>query len=705
MGERSVLSPSRHFCGWAVLCLVALLSSGARLLEWPGWASAVGSTLVLPTADAYAWLAGQDGIGRLAGWPMSLMIGSLASASGYEPEWIAFWLPAGLAALPGFVIAGVCWQRGYPFAGLVGGVFATMSLGYLGRTRLGFADTDLYALFLPTALAALWAWIIDRSAGFRGAAVGGELAPTVPVLLLAGIAGLAQWLYPSGFPILLAISITSVVVGLGVAGFAMSGTLLALLAGFLLASGLGSWGVVGGFGLALVLARRGAVGLQVGVPSIAIATVLMAVFDASFLQQTWSRISAYTGLGGAPALISDWVLPRVDASIQETAAVGWAEYLQRVGTHWAFFLLGVVGFVRTVIRWPSLLTFLPLLILGLLSIELGHRFAMYAAPALGLGLGLGLAVFLEDIRLHRPFHVVAQAALAGAVVAVVGWQVRDLQPEPAVPARWADALKDLRLLELEQPRIWAWWDEGYPAQFYSRLPTLADGGNASRLRTFALGRVYGAREPARAASFLRNASAQRMATIRASNDWRQASYDSVPLAHYTGLDAEEAQRKLTSAQELEPDSAALLPDELVVASWQTLRKAQWADLHGRWRLTDGEQGYGEIAALRPPVNLDEASGMLQTSDGPVPLRSIHILESGHRYHNQWNRSDGAHAIINNDAGEGVLMDDELFSTLAVQFLIADPAVLDRHFELLVDAAPSARIFRVRSVPATPDPGA
>ncbi|WP_376695220.1 STT3 domain-containing protein [Wenzhouxiangella sp. EGI_FJ10305] len=659
------------------------------------WAQLGVSPPVLPTADAYAWLTGLDSVGRLSGWAMSDVIAWLSSFSGYAPEWIAFWLPAVLACLPGVVIAGVCWQRGHPVAGLAGGIFAAASLGYLGRTRLGYADTDLFALFLPTALAAIWAWAIDRLDGQRAPGSGGAAEWMLPGVLLIAVAGLAQWAYPSGFPVLVAISVMAAGLGVWLLGRAASGTLLALLAALLLASSFGWWGVLGGFGLVLLLARRGPARPSLGVVSLVVAVVLIAVLDWAFLQQTWTRLSAYTGWAG-PRLVSNWTLPGVDASIQETGAVSWAEYIQRVGTHWTFLLLGLAGFVVTVIRWPSLLTFFPLLVLGLLSIDLGHRFAMYAAAPLGLGIGLGAATLLERMRRHRRLEAFIHIALAGVVVAVIGWHARDLRPEPAVSPRWADSLKELRHLDSSRGRIWAWWDEGYPAQFYGRLPTLADGGNASRLRTFALGQVFGARDPQRAASFVRRSAAERQRAMRSSEDWRRASYEVEPLETMTHRDARHVQRLLERPERLDPRDVENLPDEFVVASWKTLRKAQWADLYGRWRLTGGEHGYGRIATIRPPVQFDGESGLLETADGPVALRSMHILDaSGSSYRNHWDRADGAHAIINNEAGEGVVMDADLFGTLAVQLLVGDPAELAPHFKLVVDAAPAARIYRVR----------
>ena len=78
---------------------------------------------------------------------------------------------------------------------------------------------------------------------------------------------------------------------------------------------------------------------------------------------------------------------------------GIGAFIQRAATHWIFLLLGLGGYALVLRRWPQYLTFLPPLLLGLAGYFLGHRFAMYAAPALGLGLGLGLALAVERLDL------------------------------------------------------------------------------------------------------------------------------------------------------------------------------------------------------------------------------------------------------------------------------------------------------------------
>jgi hypothetical protein len=132
----------------AIAMAVYALSAGVRLLEWPRWLDApvlLDGLPVLPTADAYAWLAGAEGTGRLADWPMAVLIAGLTGIFQQAPEWVAFWLPVVLGPLPSVLIALLCMRRGYPLAALAAGARALVAAsceGSFGRHhgwRLGAA--------------------------------------------------------------------------------------------------------------------------------------------------------------------------------------------------------------------------------------------------------------------------------------------------------------------------------------------------------------------------------------------------------------------------------------------------------------------------------------------------------------------------------------------------------------------------------------
>ena len=123
-----------------------------RFQEWPSWQDVeyrLGNEMLLATHDAYHWVAGAEGFEFGAGHPMSELLRILALITGAEPAQVAFWLPPVMASLVALLIFLWAWGMGSMEAGFCAGILASLSPGFLARTMLGYADTDLVTLFLP----------------------------------------------------------------------------------------------------------------------------------------------------------------------------------------------------------------------------------------------------------------------------------------------------------------------------------------------------------------------------------------------------------------------------------------------------------------------------------------------------------------------------------------------------------------------------
>ncbi|MBO4300236.1 MAG: hypothetical protein J5861_01405, partial [Desulfovibrio sp.] len=148
-------------CFWGVVTLA--MAFALRMLEWPCWQDPefrLGSEWLLATHDAYTWVAGAEGVGLAVGHPMSEMLKSMAGICGLSPAVVAFWFPAVLASFVAVIVYAWVWALGSMEAGVAAGILASISPGFLGRTLLGFYDTDLVTLFFPlliTLAPASWA--------------------------------------------------------------------------------------------------------------------------------------------------------------------------------------------------------------------------------------------------------------------------------------------------------------------------------------------------------------------------------------------------------------------------------------------------------------------------------------------------------------------------------------------------------------------
>jgi len=613
--------------GSAALCLglqaLAVLAAGIalRLLEWPRWRTDPSAwwqgTPILPSHDAYAWVAGASGNGRMQGWPLSRLVGALADLFSSTPATVAFWLPVVLAPLAGLAMIVYADRARLGRAGLAAGMATVCGVGYLARTRLGFTDTDLFALPLLVALAAGAALAFapprSRTGRVQPSGLGAALASA---WLLAALTAL----YPSGYPVAAATLAAGALASLLTRTETRIGATVTILLVIAPAPLLGLAGPVLSTGIALLLRRFG----QPGLTWLALGSAVLITLGLLFPPD---------GAGGASTVLEylaretvqvrddAWRLPSVAASIGETGPVDLAERIRLVGQHAVILAAGAIAFIAAAVLRPAVLTFAPLLLLGLASPVLGTRFAMYAAPALGLG----LAVVWHEFSARARFgpmpaalgHVVIGLAFLGAAVPITG----EFRPRPVLPPAEVELLARLGQQAPEAARIWTWWDLGYAAQYHAGRPTLADGGSTSGRRLLMLARAYAAdNSPAAAATIALASPAGRDAGDCGGDNGRD---NPDPMSALDGLDARTAQARLDAAR---PKVAANAAAQYLIVDWHTILRSEWVSLFGHWHLAEGPSGGGKTGRIRPPVDLDIDSGILTTAAGTVELRSLDVLD-------------------------------------------------------------------------------
>lgn len=663
----------------ALLLIIAAVS--VRLLEWPAWAAGpfwLGDDPILAANDAYAWLAGAEGTGRMQGWPMARLLATLDWALPWSLAQIAFFLPLVLAPLPALLLLLLARRRDYLPAVLTAGILAACGLSFLVRTRLGYADTQLFAMPAALGLAIIW---------MRALLSIEEAPPGIHwgwLLLACVLAALSVWAYPSALFVLVGISAAAWVAHQMAGGHTRQATIAALAV--LMSLHLGGVGLLIGIALCWCGARdvfRGRTALLLLLALLAVLGVLL--FDYHAWAGAWRRVLGYFGYLHAD---SDWLLPSVSEGIWETTGESLGNYTSRLAGHWAFTLAGLAGYTYLVVRRLEWLVFAPLLLLGLAGFWLGPRFAMYATPVLGIGLGFGLAGWLSERRYAMHWQWSVQLLLAASLLGTALWYAQGFTPRPALTASHAQALQALRN-RLPEPAtgvhsavVWEWWGLGYAAQYYAGMPTLADGGSTSRRHALMLGRVMGAKSPREAADWMRYAAFER---------YKASSLGHQPLVSLNGLSGAQAEAELKQRLAAVPRTES---EAYLVVSWHALRRAEWINRFARWSLSSGDGGHGESYTLQPPVDLNQQTGVLRTDEGAVRLASLTILEGGNHYAQEWSNPSAMHAVINNDLGEGVLLDDELFNMLAVQMLVKPPESFTETFDLVADLQ-SARVFKAR----------
>lgn len=686
--------------------LAFFLNAAIRMIEYDAWqadAFFLNGEPLMATHDAYAWLAGAKGIGSYAASRFAAAIRWMHELTGLSLGSIGFWLP--VATVPWLALPACLLARALRLteAGVIFALMAGSSLGYLVRTRLGFCDTDLVSLFFPLAFAsALTAWLATQTrSGWKLRA--GEKTEagrwSVGIALLAGCCGTFNVsFYSQGGSLLLAVTGMAVLVTLVLAP---NTTRIHVLTGLLMVYAMtfgGGPGWLVGLGLAYVLALRPEIfEFKIALPLIGLLAVLVMVMVGlpEMVLKYLGMISTYakTHAVDIGSNASSLQLPAITQSVREAQNLNWGQVAGRMAGNWPIFLIGLAGYIFAVTRRPQLLLFVPFLALGLASVKLGNRFAMYGGVALGVGLGFGLAELMRLFGQNQGRRWIVQLVLACFAFWPAGELMRIIQPVPVLPKVYAQTFLNLRAKTEQGARLWQWWDYGYAGQYYAERATFADGGAHDGPWLYPLALVHSAQTPLQASQIMRYVT-----TLQRENSKEKIPtryYWANPVGDLRAMGSDNATAFIKRLAEEKMDFPADLPAQYLILSWENLRLGGWISYYGNWDLAAGKANPGKIQQMQGEIRVDANTGTMIADGKAVPVDSLDMLEETGTHHFAWDKGTNVHIIINQLSRQVFLMDAKMYKSMMIQMLIADPRSFAPHFELVEDGYPWTRVYKAR----------
>ncbi|UZP67807.1 dolichyl-diphosphooligosaccharide--protein glycosyltransferase subunit STT3 [Desulfovibrio mangrovi] len=680
-------------CDWKRILLYALiayaLSLGVRLLQpspLPDGITMVDGEYLLGTHDAYNWLIRAIDPQTFGPHPMSDVTRMVVEMTRLSYERVAFWAPPVMASL--VAVAVVCWAAvlGCAEMGMVAGVFTALCPGFLYRTTLGFYDTDLVMLLMPLVLtlapaallhgrilAPLEAWRARKGGEQGGTAEDAFAVPPLlmGLLLLSGIVGWQMQAWHVFFQYLSKIfPLIALVLVLLLGQRGRRVPLLTGLALYALPMGGGWLGTL--FGILLL-------GLHVFpdrfkvrplehryTPFILAAGIVLVGLDASFFHSVLLRINLYlkpvASDGQAARYGLKVAFPAVVQSVIEAQNMALRDLFGYLYPVSGIVVLGLLGFLAAVWLAPAAALLFPLLVLGLLSVKLGGRMIMFAAPAVGLGIALPLHYLLLRFRNGRLGGSLVRAGIACVVsvlLAVPIWL--QLAGVPYVPFISAPHVQVLKAVEAETPAdaaIWTWWDWGYATQFFTRKWTYSDGARHNSDRLYPTAAIYTTDSPRFANQLIK---------------YIMNNGDNLYYA-WKGKDAQEVNTILADLESR--DLKLTLPrKQYLVVSMDSLKLGAWITRFGTWDFASKRMmGYnirrlGQISAdLDQGYILEAASG----DSTPLALESADIIGGTGTEHRNYAQFPGIHLVLDLVSGTQFIMDSHMYNSMMVQLLLRKP---------------------------------
>jgi len=480
-----------------MLVLIAFIFSFAIRLIWVEQFSDVehvkfNDEFMITTNDGYYFAEGARDI--LAGVhqesdlspvdsTFSKLTALLAISTPFSFESIIFYMPALFASLIVIPIILIARELNHLEAGFIAALVGSIAWSYYNRTMVGYYDTDMLNIVLPTVL--LWSLILSIRTNNEN---------------YYFIAALDSIVYRSWYSQSYSLEFAFISLLVLYAGYQFikkkefKNTLLLIVFMIIAMMNLESW-------LRLLMVIAIFITLKMNRPLI--QKYLYYLLGVSF------ALFIFTGgLNPILAQIKGYVVRDVVSAddvglgvhffsvvqtVREAGQIPFEMFANRISGHIITFIAAVLGYIWFAIRYPILLLALPMVGLGFLAYGIpglinggGLRFTIYAVPIMALGLGyliFKVSKMLSDQLIHKKVAFIAQylfmalltiAALYPNISHIIAYKVPTVFTKQEV-----QILDKLKSISNREDYVVAWWDYGYPIRYYSDVKTLIDGGKHS----------------------------------------------------------------------------------------------------------------------------------------------------------------------------------------------------------------------------------
>lgn len=725
--------PWREDALWVTVgCLAAyFLTLALRLSLWTVWDHEllrVGEEFLLSTHDSYLWLALSKTVTFNDPEHMAWLTKVIHKVFGIPLGDIGFWGPAFFASL----VAPVCflwgWLAGGRTGGIVAGLVGAMGLGFYQRSKLGYYDTDLFTLLMPLAVGFLLAWWAGGH--IRRTWLPGDEEPMRPrmspwsALAIGLFIRMACWWHQdlAMLNAMLVVIAGGLIVILGIpdrrprALFEWAAILLAAIPGMGLS--ILQLTVRSFFGLNAYSESFVAIALAVIIVWLVVRKkhdneslaalrkwwwgclfILVLLFGITNtllmpLQMLIGKISTYlnsvSSNNGGSSMMEAARFPNTISSIVEAGRIDWSTAFVKMSTATWITISSFACALIVVAFRPETVLLLPMLVIGIMSVTLGSRFAMFGTGAVAVFFGLAVNtvgnVLLPEGRLRERLQVVLQAAVGLAILIPAYLEYKAMPPTPVVTRPHAEALLGLRDRIPEDSTIWTWWDWGYATWYFTGVRPPIDGGRHAGADIYPMAYALSTDSPQKANQMLFYATSQEYEPFK-------------------NMPATEAQAMVESFGDSDSSFGVDRPQYFVVC-WKNVRLSKWISHFGNWNLKTGETREYTIHGSRPSdIRYNLQYGMIANSVGQKSLmKNIDILGpetvNSNFYpmnvHSPKLLTRTPNLVINGLMGQPFLLDDNAYQSMLVRLLRDDPdnPQIRKYFRLVAEGNPFVRIYEL-----------
>ena len=391
-------------------------------------------------------------------------------------ETIIFYMPAFFSSLLVIPIILIGRSIGKLEVGFIAALLASITWSYYNRTMVGYYDTDLLNIVLPTFF--LWSliWAI-------------KIKEDKYILFTALDIVAYRWWYPQSYSL----------------EFAFFGLILAYT--IYLAIKEKSFQIQHlKFNITLLSFMMFAMmGLDSSIRFIVVTVLFIALkikreLVEKYLYHLFSlSIVLFIATGGIDPIMGqlkgyvfkDAIKVTQDAlslhffsvmqTIREAGQIPFETFANRISGDTITFIFSIIGYIWLVLKHRTLLLGLPMIGLGFLALSGGLRFTIYAIPVLALGIAF-LIVTLTKLLNPKSSKTINYTLVTILTILVLLPNIKHIINYKVPTVFTKDeviVLDKLKKIASREDYVVSWWDYGYPIRYYADVKTLSDGGKHS----------------------------------------------------------------------------------------------------------------------------------------------------------------------------------------------------------------------------------
>ena len=653
----------------------------------------------------------------------SILTAAIAKILPLSFETILFYMPAFFGSLLVIPIILIGRLLDKLEVGFMAALIGSIAWSYYNRTMIGYYDTDLLNIVLPTFL--LWSliWAI-------------ETKKPIYLLITAIEILIYRWWYPQS------VALEFAFVGL-IAMYAIyqyialrknpkniefktSLTFTLKLISIMLVAMM----MVDGYIRAVLIAglflllRDEKYDKYIYAIS---AASLLAFLSTGGLQLIWGKLEAYVFKSSIKETVEGLNLHffTVMQTIREAGQIPFEMFANRISGHTITFIASIIGYIWLTFKHRVMLLALPMVGLGFLALSGGLRFTVYAVPVMALGLGyliLRASIFASTSLMGEKDSLKSKyifmtlftlAALYPNIQHVIAYKVPTVFTKQEV-----EVLDKLKSIAGREDYVISWWDYGYPLRYYSDVKTLGDGGKHSGSVNFPISFILNAPQES-AAKMARldvEYTEKRFTVNEANKEWDENDSNYIKWAasnieqmttDYGYQDTNDFLTALEHDMELPLKSREIylfLPNRMMNI-FPTVKLFSNIDLMSgtQWKQpfffqSRRFQDNGETILLGKGVKLLKQKGLLQMGNKTVSINKFIVTQydgSG-RLQKKIQKIDNnsqINVIFMKNYNQFLLIDESIYNSTFIQMFVLenydkslfDPVILD----------PLAKVYRLK----------